>query len=110
MKLNTFNKKAYLTACLGIVIWFVLIIIAMFTYAGGTRDNPSAIGYTFWGNTFSDLGRTVAWSGVPNVISMILFSFAYGVQAITIIPFFLVFKNYFLSEKFDTKASKIGSY
>lgn len=108
MKLD--YKKANFLALLGIILWVVLIIIAMFTYTGGTKDNPSIIGYSFWGNTFSDMGRTTAWSGIPNIISMTLFSFAYGICAITLIPFYLSFKNLFSNKRLESKVSKLGSY
>ncbi len=82
----------------------------MVTYPGGIRDNPSILGYSFWENTFSDLGRITAWNGESNIISMILFTFAFGIQVISIIPFYLKFLNIFLEGKLELKVSKIGSY
>ena len=93
MNLKLSNKRVYLLALAGIILYLVLIVIAMFTYPGGTKDDISIVGYSFWGNTFSDLGRVTAWNGDPNPISMTLFSFAYGIRAITIIFFYLVFIN-----------------
>ena len=72
MRLKISNKKAYLLPFFGIILFLILIFIAMFTYPGGVRDDPLIAGYSFWGNTFSDLGRIVAWNGELNIISMIL--------------------------------------
>ena len=85
------KKKISITALLGIILYVVFIGIAMIFYAGGSKDIPSSIGYSFWMNTFSDLGRTTAWNGLPNTISMILFSFAYGIHVITMVPYYLLF-------------------
>ncbi|MFX0001157.1 MAG: hypothetical protein ACFE9Q_10435 [Candidatus Hodarchaeota archaeon] len=110
MNLNLMNKRIYLLALSGIILYIVLIVIAMFTYPGGIRDNISIVGYSFWGNTFSDLGRVTAWNGDPNPISMILFSFAYGIHATTMIFFYLVFMQKFEGEKLEGKTCKIGSF
>jgi hypothetical protein len=110
MDLNISYKKVNLLAIIGILLHILLITIAMFTYPGGMRDNPAIQGYSFWGNTFSDLGRTRAWNGESNLISMILFTLAYGTQIITIIPFYLKFIRIFLESKIEMKISKIGSY
>jgi hypothetical protein len=40
--------------------------IAMLLYPGGTLLNPSTHGYSFFQNSLSDLGSTVAWGGQPN--------------------------------------------
>jgi hypothetical membrane protein len=44
----------------------VLSGIAMLLYPGGTSRNPSARGYSFFHNSLSDLGSTVAWDGQAN--------------------------------------------
>jgi hypothetical protein len=109
MTLKLSTKKVYLLSFTGIILYIVLIAIAMLMYPGGIRDNTSIVGYSFWGNTFSDLGRVIAWNGDPNPTSMILFSFAYGIHAITMILFYLVFLNNFKGRKSESKMSKIGS-
>ena len=110
MKLRLSNKTVYLLAFLGIIFYITLIVIAILTYPGGTKDNASIVGYTFWGNTFSDLGRVTALNGDPNPISITLFSFAYGINAITMILFYLVFMHKFDVEDLPAKTSKIGSW
>ncbi|MFX1389011.1 MAG: hypothetical protein ACFE9Z_02995 [Promethearchaeota archaeon] len=97
-------------AFIGILLYIILIGVAMVFYPGGIRENPAIEGYSFFGNTFSDLGRLTAWNGEPNLISMILFSFAYGIHIITMIPFYLKFMKIFPQGKLETKTSRIGSY
>ncbi|MBZ5497688.1 MAG: hypothetical protein LAP85_14900 [Acidobacteriia bacterium] len=46
--------------------------LAMLLYPGGTRRDPSTIGYRFFQNFLSDLGNTVAFSGQSNRVSSIL--------------------------------------
>ena len=108
MNFEMSNKKAYLIEILGIIIYIVLIVTGMFTYAGGTQDNPNAPGYTFWFNTLSDLGRVNSHNGNPNLISMILFSIAYSTIAITMVPFYLVFPRVFNDHPFEKKLTKIA--
>ena len=110
MNIKLSNKKVYLLAFMGIISYIILIAIAMLAYPGGIRDNTSLVGYTFWGNTFSDLGRVTAWNGDPNPTSMTLFSFAYGINAITMVLFYLVFIHKFDGEDLSAKTSKIGSW
>lgn len=43
-----------------------LISVSIVLYPGGTFLHPSSDGYSFLGNSLSDLGRTVTWEGEPN--------------------------------------------
>jgi hypothetical protein len=106
---NLSNKSVFLITLSGIILYIVFIAIAMFTYPGGTKDNPLIDGYSFWGNTFSDLGRTKAWNEQTNIPSMILFSLAYGINAITLIFFYIAAINIFKSTSLESRAIKIGS-
>jgi len=94
---------------LGQVLFLILVSLAMIFYAGGTRDNPTLLGYSFWGNTISDSGRTIAWSGVLNITSMVFLSSALIVFAIFFIPFYLILSKMFSEGKIEKYASKIGA-
>ena len=94
---------------LGQVLFVILVSLAMIFYAGGTRDNPAFIGYSFWGNTLSDSGRIIAWSGLLNTTSMVLLSTALIVFAIFFTPFYLILAKLFSEGKIEKYASKIGS-
>ena len=110
MKFNFSNRIVCLLAFMGIILFIVFIVSAMFFYPGGTKDETTIAGYSFWGNTFSDLGRTAAWNEEKNLISMILFSLAYGLHAITMVPFYIVFSKFFRNSDLEKRVSKIGLF
>ncbi len=93
---------------LGQVLFLILVFLAMTFYAGGTRDNPALIGYSFWGNTISDSGRIIAWSGLLNTTSMVFLSTALIVYAVSFMPFYIIVSKLFSEGKIEKYASKIG--
>ena len=109
MNIKNWKKKAVIGMILGQVLFVILVSLAMIFYAGGTRDNPAFIGYSFWGNTLSDSGRIIAWSGLLNTTSMVLLSTALIVFAIFFTPFYLILAKLFSEGKIEKYASKIGS-
>jgi hypothetical protein len=60
-----------------------LVGTSMLLYAGGTGYDPSARSYSFFRNSLSDLGATVAWGGRPNRLGAALFVAGFGLFAIT---------------------------
>ncbi len=110
MDLKITNKQAYKIELIGIVLYVIFITLAMLTYAGGTQDNPSNPGYSFWYNTFSDSGRTVAHNGKANITALIFFSIAISISAITLIPFFIALPRVFNEDSLEKKFTKIGGY
>lgn len=78
-------------------------------YRGGTYINPSIEYYDFWYNFFSDLGRTVAHSGISNTISFIIFIFTLSLWGLMQLPFYIVFPHFFKSPKNRNKLSIAGS-
>ena len=109
MNVENWKNKAVIGMILGQVLFVILFSLAMIFYAGGTRDNPAIIGYSFWGNTISDSGRIIAWSGALNTTSMVFLSTALITSAIFIIPFYLILSKLFSEGKIEKFASKIGS-
>ncbi|MFW9946739.1 MAG: hypothetical protein ACFFDX_07905 [Candidatus Odinarchaeota archaeon] len=109
INLNRWKNKAVIAGILGCVLLVVLLFIAMLFYTGGNYKNPNVSGYSFWENIVSDLGRTIAYSGIPNTISLVLFSIALVLYAISFIPFYLLFPNLFRNGEFKLKMAKIGS-
>lgn len=93
----------------GCVQFIILTTISMFFYKGGTYIDPSTSNYIFWFNFFSDLGRTVAHSGVSNTKSFLLFTIALSLLGITQIPFYVSFPNFFKNSKGLNKLSIMGS-
>ncbi|MHA1106055.1 MAG: hypothetical protein ACTSPN_10105 [Promethearchaeota archaeon] len=104
------KKNAVYLQIIGSVIYLILIFLAMTFYTGGTRDYPSVPGYSFWANTLSDSGRTVAYSGIPNTISMVLFTIALTIYAILFIPFYLKISDLFNEGKYEKYFSNVGTF
>ena len=61
---------------IGLAAAVVLTAAAMFLYPGGTLFDRTSRGYSFFENSFSDLGSTVAWNGQSNPGSSIEFAAA----------------------------------
>jgi len=106
------NNRIYLLSIIGCLQFFFLTATAMFFYKGGTYINTSPLGYLFWQNYFSDLGRTVAHSGISNTISFLLFTITLSLWGITQIPFYIIFptffKNYPILRKISIGSSILG--
>jgi hypothetical membrane protein len=109
MNLEKWKRIAGISEILGSLLFMLLIVVAMFFFAGGTMDNPSAPGYSFWGNTISDLGRTISYNDKFNIISMILFTFALASLAFLSLPLYLVFPKLFSTRRLESISAKIGS-
>ncbi|MGC1385076.1 MAG: hypothetical protein WA823_14960 [Candidatus Acidiferrales bacterium] len=58
--------------------FFVLTLLAMALYPGGTHHSPDATRYLFTRNFFSDLGVTQTYSGKPNLLCEVIFIIALG--------------------------------
>ncbi len=108
MNVENWKNKAVIGMILGQVLFLILVFLAMIFYAGGTRDYPALIGYSFWGNTISDSGRIIAWSGLLNTTSMVFLSTALIVYAVFFIPFYIIVSKLFSDGKIEKYASKIG--
>ncbi len=109
MNLEKWKRIAAICEILGSFLFFLLILIAMFFYPGGTMDNPSSPGYYFWGNTISDLGRIISHNGAFNIISMVLFTIGIAALALLSIPLYIVFPKIFSASKFESISARVGS-
>ena len=89
--------------------YIILTAVAMLFYAGGTMINPLSPGYYFWGNFFSDLGRVIALSGAPNVVSFTIFTITALILSFSFIPFAFVISSYFKGNKKQYLVARIGS-
>lgn len=58
----------------GQVQFVVISGLAMLIYGGGSAANPALGEYSYFGNFFSDLGRTVSISGAPNTAASLTFA------------------------------------
>ena len=94
---------------IGCIQFIILTSIAMFFYKGGTYIDPSTSRYVFWYNYFSDLGRTVAHSGISNTFSFTLFTVTLSIWGAFQIPFYIIFPSFFRGSKGLKKLYFTGS-
>jgi hypothetical protein len=90
---------------ISITQFFVLTFIAMIFYPGGTLINSNTIGYSFFSNFFSDLGRTKSLSGQSNLTSCIIYVITCCILSISMIPFSIAISYFF---KGNSLAKKLG--
>ena len=106
------NKKLWLIRApqFAIIGFIVLNILAMFTYPGGTLHNPYAVGYSFFNNFLSDLGRFISWNGSYNFYSQILFNSTMIITGIIFSFYFIALRSIFnLTNDFLYWLSIIGT-
>ena len=117
------NKQKYKilinTSILGCFLFFLLTGLAMYFYPGGSMyNNPlnpnyspsSPNSYSLTLNFFSDLGLHNSWSGKPNIISNILFSYSLFFVSISIITFYSAFHFILKKDKSLILISKVGIF
>jgi hypothetical protein len=109
MSEKNWRERVFIFGMIGVVQWLILLHIAMLFYAGGTMVNSRAPGYSYWLNFFSDLGRTKAYSGKDNTISMVIFIIAGSVLGLAFILFAITFKYFFNENNMERKLSLIGT-
>jgi len=109
--MNRKNWKfwAFIFNIVGSIQFIILTIVAMLFYTGGTYVNAATTGYLFWYNYFSDLGRFIAHSGDPNLISFIIFTFTMSFWGLSQIPFYIAFLTFFMNSKRTKNLGIIGS-
>ncbi|TFG05277.1 MAG: hypothetical protein EU536_02540 [Promethearchaeota archaeon] len=108
MNSQNWRKFLFAFAVGGIIQFLILIGVAIWFYAGGTRLNPAAPGYSFLLNSWSDLGRTVAWSGEQNLVSQMFFSIAMVVWGLSFAPSVHALEAMIAKSKFSRKIGKVG--
>ncbi len=109
MNPKDWRELSYIFVMIIPIQYAIFISASMLFYAGGSLNNPEAQGYSFWTNFLSDLGRTRSYSGKPNTISSILFTIAYLLFAILLIPFLLAVPHFFDGNQREKRLSKLGS-
>ena len=84
------------------------IVIGFIKYPGSTYLDNSTIGYYFFKNFLSDLGRTVTFNGVTNFYSSFFFNNALCIAGLLFSVFYYFLPKFFQQENFF-KISIIGS-
>ena len=84
-----------------LIIFFLCNIIAMFYYAGGTIQNPDSIGYDFFRNFLSQLGRIKAYAvddfgnQLSNLVSFRIWSTGMAVTGSIFFVYYLYLPKFF---------------
>jgi hypothetical membrane protein len=92
----------------GGIQYLVLSTIAMALYPGGTKYNNLTIGYLFWNNMLSDMGRTVAHNGTSNLVSCALFIMTMCLLAFAFVPFYVELTKQFTSTQRCMKYARVA--
>lgn len=90
-------------------LFVALTALAMLFYPGGIQRNPALPGYSFTLNFFSDLGRTRALNGAPNMVSHLLFTLALGLAGVALALFFGAFSAFFWTSLWARTLSLLGT-
>ena len=109
MSISYFKTKAVQIQVGGYLIYLALMFLAMVFYTGGTRIDSSISGYSFWQNYLSDSGRTIAYSGIPNPVSMIILPIALIIYALSYLPLYLKISVFFNEDKFGKFFIRVGT-
>jgi hypothetical protein len=103
------QKNVYCYVFIGCGLFVLLTVVAMFTYPGGTFTDGLTVGYNFFHNFFSDLGRVTAPNGQPNTVSMILFITALTIAGLGLVFFFIAFRQFFKTDETGKWLSLLGT-
>ncbi len=103
-----FRQTAFKLGILSTIQFVVLTTVAMFFYPGGSTRNENSQGYSFFTNFFSELGLTETYNGEPNTISAVLFFIALNLSGLTLVLFFIAFKQFFKSNLAVQIVSSLG--
>jgi hypothetical protein len=99
-----------LSPVLGSSLFILLTTIGMLVYDGGTYLDPTTSGYIFTQNYFSDIGRTIARTGAPNLLGQILFTTAAICAGLSIIPFYFKIIKIFPNSRMENKLAQIAAW
>ena len=103
------RQRPFQWIMLGCLLVFALFLLAMFLYPGGTHNDPTTRGYLFFSNFFSDLGRTVAHDGSPNIASAALFFIALVLTGLAVLLFSVSMLQFFKQRRPARVLSWIGT-
>jgi hypothetical protein len=102
------HLRLYNLIILGCGLFILLTLVAMFTFPGGTQLNPSARGYSFFRNFFSELGYLHTRSGEANPLSAVLFFVGLLSAGSGLVLFSLIFPSLFRSTPLGRVAGFLG--
>ena len=101
------RQKLFLVTVPRYSIFVIIIFLAlsMMFYQGGTMNDPTAIGYSFTHNFFSDLGIF----SFNNITSVLLFASALTICGLTFNAYFYYFIKLFPEKNINGLIARLGS-
>ena len=109
MDKNKIKQWGLFAPVIGTSLFFILTIIAMITFAGGSTFDLSESGYSFYNNFFSDLGMITAYNGESNMVSSTLFLIATTICGLSMMPYFVLIPSLYKTNKVNYILMIIGS-
>lgn len=109
MKTNFWKTTIYRYIIVGCGLFLLLTVAAMFVYPGGNSNEEVTVGYDFFRNFFSDLGRISVAGGRSNLVSAALFCLALTLAGAGLVGFFLAFRDFFLTDRVGQFLSAAGT-
>lgn len=101
-------RTASMITLISMILFFVNTFLAIIFYPGGTYRDPNTVGYHFFSNFFSDLGRTTNFNGNSQSLSFFLFNSSLIIIGLTIIPFFILLPSLFNKNRKMQTIIKLG--
>ena len=103
------KKIALYFTIISVLLFIILNSVAMLLYPGTTYHDHAVQGYSFGLNFFSDLGRTVTYSGEPNYLSSFIFNMSLVFIGVCLLVFCLVNSIIFRTNRVSEITGKLGS-
>ena len=103
------GQPRYLLMAASSAQFIVLTVIAMVLYPGGQLTDDTTVGYDFFRNFFSDLGRTQGYAGGTQWGSTALFFIALNVGGLGLIYFFIHAPKLFKGQRVERILAIVGS-
>jgi len=109
MKTKFWQITVYRYIIIACGLFVLLTVAAMFVYPGGNYAEELTLGYDFFRNFFSDLGRLAVSGGRSNLASASLFCIALTLAGSGQAFFFVAFRDFFMTDRTGQVLSALGS-
>lgn len=105
----TLNKCPFQFTIFTGIQFFLLTVISIFFYPGGSWLEPKSLGYPFFRTFYSELGMTVTKGGMNNMASAVLFATALTFAGLGVAVFYLNMQYFFRQSTGLRLISSIGT-
>ena len=108
MRLYSWRQISLSFTVLVFGLFFPLNIVAMILYPGSIKLDPTTVGYSFTHNFFSDLGRTMTYSGESNFSSSGVFLLSLVLVGLGLISFCFTATSLLQKNRTSATLGKLG--